>query len=472
MKIYNRILSIFLILSFYSFNTRAASLSLEEVMALGLNVLVIETENSEEPTCDYVSAPEGSMGKGITNATKVPGSLKIFSPDGRILYESGEYEKGESGMTVKIRGNTSAYSTKKPYKIKLQKKADLLLRGEKKYNDKNWVLLNDPALKIPMGFELSRLLELDWVPAGMHVNLVLNGNYKGFYYLVESVERNQSARIDVSEEGYIVEHDPYWWNENGEYLLSSYSPLYNYTFKYPDYADLSDEKINLIHEELKTLEEAVKNGSYLDYLDIESFAKWFLGHDLLGSWDGGGANFYLYKYEIPSGSPIKCGPIWDFDTIMQTEDRWSGPHRESRFSPFFQSNDTPFMKVYIDLWKNMGKEIQEGLNEFIQKINDYDYWEPVVKSAKATSSFWGPEMDLLELSEKYEIWFDARFEWIGEQLKDALDDAGVDSIHGTPVLSDVYNLHGVKILSKATQEEIRNLSKGIYIVNHKKVVIK
>ena len=32
-------------------------------------------------------------------------------------------------MILKIRGNHSAYSEKKPYKIKLQKKADLLLRN-------------------------------------------------------------------------------------------------------------------------------------------------------------------------------------------------------------------------------------------------------------------------------------------------------------------------------------------------------
>ena len=39
----------------------------------GLTLLSITTENHELPTCEYVSAPEGSMGRGIKNTTKVKG---------------------------------------------------------------------------------------------------------------------------------------------------------------------------------------------------------------------------------------------------------------------------------------------------------------------------------------------------------------------------------------------------------------
>ena len=110
MKIKNFLLIFLLEISFFC--TAQSNLTFEEVKNLGLNVLVIQTENSETPSCEYVSSPAGSMGKSITNATKVPGSLSIYSPDGDILYDSGEYEKGESGMTIKIRGNTSAYASK------------------------------------------------------------------------------------------------------------------------------------------------------------------------------------------------------------------------------------------------------------------------------------------------------------------------------------------------------------------------
>ena len=46
-------------------------------------------------------------------------------------------------MSIKVRGNTSAASANEqlPYKIKLVKKADLLMRGNKVYKHKDWVLL-------------------------------------------------------------------------------------------------------------------------------------------------------------------------------------------------------------------------------------------------------------------------------------------------------------------------------------------
>ena len=50
--------------------------------------------------------------------------MRRYEPDGLLSYDSGDYVDGESGMTLKIRGNTSAWQLRKPYKIKLQKKAD------------------------------------------------------------------------------------------------------------------------------------------------------------------------------------------------------------------------------------------------------------------------------------------------------------------------------------------------------------
>ena len=107
-------------------------MTLSQVVATGLPVLCVETVDHEEPTCQYVSAPAGSIGRTIRNATKVPGRMTIYQRiDGvdSLMYDSGDYEKDVSGMTIKIRGNSSAYYDKKPYKIKLQKKRDLLFRG-------------------------------------------------------------------------------------------------------------------------------------------------------------------------------------------------------------------------------------------------------------------------------------------------------------------------------------------------------
>ncbi len=120
---------------------------LEGTLALGLPVVVISTVDGEEPTAETSYPPAGSMGESIKNATKVPGSVKVLAPSGEIIYSSGEFINKESGMTVKLRGNTSNRNAQKPYKIKLQKKGDMLGRGEKRFNDKNWVLIKSYNLK-------------------------------------------------------------------------------------------------------------------------------------------------------------------------------------------------------------------------------------------------------------------------------------------------------------------------------------
>lgn len=69
----------------------------EDILTTTLNygfpVIVITTENGEYPSVDYVSPPEGSIGNGTTNATKVPGSVERYEIDGTCSYSSGEYIK-------------------------------------------------------------------------------------------------------------------------------------------------------------------------------------------------------------------------------------------------------------------------------------------------------------------------------------------------------------------------------------------
>lgn len=54
------------------------SYTLDSIHSLGLPVMTIETEDGEEPTCEYVDPPEGMAGYGIRNATKVPGTANYY----------------------------------------------------------------------------------------------------------------------------------------------------------------------------------------------------------------------------------------------------------------------------------------------------------------------------------------------------------------------------------------------------------
>ena len=144
--------------------SEAEEVSLQKVYEAGLPVVSITTVNGEKPTFDVAKAPEGCLGLSIKNATKVPARLTV-SLNGTTLYDSGDYEKDVSGLTVKVRGNTSAIQKKTPYKLKLQKKADLLCRGDDKFKDKNWALIRDERMLTKAGLKINELGGLQWTPA-------------------------------------------------------------------------------------------------------------------------------------------------------------------------------------------------------------------------------------------------------------------------------------------------------------------
>ncbi len=98
--------------------------------------LHIETVNGELPTYDIIPTPEGCWGSAITNNKKVPGRM-VMTIGTDTLYDSGEFVRSESGVRIKIRGNSTAMFEQKPYLLKLSKKADLLLRADKAYKHKN-----------------------------------------------------------------------------------------------------------------------------------------------------------------------------------------------------------------------------------------------------------------------------------------------------------------------------------------------
>lgn len=96
---------------------------------------------------------------------------------------------------LRLRGNSTANLTKKPYKLKLETKTDLLGMGKSKH----WVLLaNSIDLTNVRNYMLQSLageLGLDSMRSKL-VSLVYNGTYMGVYELCEQVRIGKS-RVDI-----------------------------------------------------------------------------------------------------------------------------------------------------------------------------------------------------------------------------------------------------------------------------------
>jgi len=352
-----RKLSLFLFAIVLSINVQAQLLP--EIEDLGLWCVYIETVNGEEPTCDVLSSPDGCWGESITNMNKVPCRLFLTNGGGDILYDSGCYEEKKTGAVIRVRGNTSASQfEKKPYKIKLQKKADLLCRDDSKYDDKDWLLIKNWGIRGLVGFRLNEMLGLPYAPKFQYVNVVLNGCYKGTYLLCESISRNTDCRIIVSKKGYIFEYDAYWWKEDF-YVRSNYNIPMHYTFKYPDTEDLTPEIIDSFSDYINNVECSLKNGDYDRYLDLDTFVLWLIGQDILGNYDSAGSNIFLSKYDDGDETQIQIPCLWDFDGIMGSEDRLPNIFANIHYSFYFQDlfADSRFIERYIDTYERLSTSI-------------------------------------------------------------------------------------------------------------------
>lgn len=430
-------------------------------------MLDVFTENGDEPTCDFVFAPEGEYGISITNNGKLPGRV-VLTENGRTLYDSGDYEKDAAGMTIRIRGNTSAYySSKKPYKIKLEKKNDMLGRNDSCYYDKNWVLIDSGGdeLNAMIGLKLNEIMGLgNWTPAYKFVNLFINNDYRGIYMLLESVKRNRDCRLDVDKDsGYIIECDPYWWNED-VYFPSAWNK--KYTFKYPDSDDITESHISYIQQAVNSVETSIADGTYPAYIDVNSFASWMLAHDILGTYDSAGANIYLTKYDDTADSKLCMSVLWDFGSIMKTTDQWARIHYSNffYFDKLFNNSNTDFKARYCELWYQKSDAIFSQIISFLNAFDHSDIAAAIALSRVHDSQRWNYEASTVsENVNDALLWFNNRKLWLNKQLTaTAIHDNENDNRNDNEN-QNVYTLNGTPV-------NAHTLKPGIYIKNGKKFI--
>lgn len=256
----------------------------------GVPIIEIETENSKEINSidDYVN--------GLITIKN--------SPRNGVIVDS-----------IQIRGRGNATWTdypKKPYKFKFKNKQSPFNFPE----NKDWVLLAEycdkSLLRTAWMCEVSKALEIDYTVNYQHVELFVNNEYKGTYLLTDQVEKGKN-RVNIEDDGFLIEDDARY--EREPLYFTSESFKYNYTFKYPKATKgkivVGDENYVFIQKYINNLEQSLKlisegSQTYRDYIDAESFAKWFVAMEFTGNLE---PNLF---YVLPSRSAkLKIMPVWD-----------------------------------------------------------------------------------------------------------------------------------------------------------------
>ena len=225
----------------------------------------------------------------------------------------------------KGRGNwTWTGFDKKPYHIKFDKKQAVLGMP----SNKHWCLMAHADdclgfLKNYAGYKLSEAMGLKWTPKTVPVELVMNGEYYGLYFLTEQI-RVGSNRVNVTEQednaidsvsgGWLVEIDNYY-EEGNVTLCENNNQTVWFTMKSPEI--LSAQQRTYIEDQLNGLNNAIWGTNEADVwkrLDLEEAVKYYLVQELLEDCESYHGSCYLYKDRDRNGSSEKWffGPVWDF----------------------------------------------------------------------------------------------------------------------------------------------------------------
>ena len=180
-----------------------------------------EGDDPEEPTeADtpgaVITLPEETVPEPETDARPMP-RLDIYTDDGGDVTSKDHYKHGTAtlsnchekfafenvGVNIRARGNSTFHAPKKPFRLKFDAKQEMLgLNGGKAY--KSWVLLADyydgSMLRTYGTFKFAMaLMEKAYYSSDCtHVEVYLNGEYRGVYLLCEQTQMNR-GRVDIPE---------------------------------------------------------------------------------------------------------------------------------------------------------------------------------------------------------------------------------------------------------------------------------
>ncbi len=221
-------------------------------------------------------------------------------------------------MKIRGRGHSSWKGAKKPYKLKLGEKTAIM--GMPK--NKHWALLK-PTENTVAGLQLGKLLDMPWTPSFRPIEVVLNGDYIGLYFLTETI-RIDKNRVNIYEQkdketdpylisgGWLVEVDNY--RDECQITISECS-RWNLTLRYHSPENLSDIQLQWLTNEFKSINSSIyssdkTSNKWEKYIDVESMARFFIIQEVMDNPDGFHGSFYLYK-DLSDDSKWEAGPIWD-----------------------------------------------------------------------------------------------------------------------------------------------------------------
>lgn len=279
-------------------------------------------------------------GISIPDEPRITADMKIIAhTDGSRNYvsDSGNVYSGKVG--IEIRGAYSASLPQKPYSFETRDQSgnnlNVSILGMPREND--WVLLanyNDKTfLRNVLAFDIFHKMGY-YATRTRYCEVVLNNEYQGIYLLGEKIKQD-SGRVNIAElkpddnsgdditGGYIIKNDYYSstdsWKSNFSPVNKPGSEVF-FVYHDPKPEDLSTSQKQYISGFINTLEMVLYNSAfanpvfgYKSYIDVGSFADYFILGEVSRNVDAYKKSRFYFKNKDSRDGLLHSGPVWDFD---------------------------------------------------------------------------------------------------------------------------------------------------------------
>ena len=247
--------------------------------------------------------------------------------------------------------------------------------------EKKWTLLANyydrSILRNDIAFKISELMEFKYTPRCQSVDLIINSNYRGNYYLCDKIEiginRVNISKLEIGDidepqitGGYLLKIDS-WASfiENKNNFRTDKGIVG--TIEYPEEDDINNEQMSYIKSKLNQFESEIYNNN-LDSINLNSYSKYFLVEEFCGDPDHVWSSFYFTKDR--NDNKFNFGPVWDFDLAFDNDDRLFPTSNKTEFC-FYYSESAGTTKDFIKALignKNVIGNIKNVWDELCNKV--------------------------------------------------------------------------------------------------------
>ena len=434
-----------------------------------LPLVIIDTDGEAIPGVPQTE--EGSEKEIFTTtaagADMLDARIFILDDEARNHHPSDEPDL-DSQALIRVRGNSSRYFDKKSYLFRFTDEegeyADHEVMGMASHYE--WALhgpfLDKTLIRNYMWYNIAGEI-MDYAPNVRFCEVILNGEYQGLYVLLETITNGEDCRVNVTEPfdsdtagGYVLRLD-----RGSATAVKNIDNFTYYTYRlnratktnlnivYPRSGALTQEMADKIEQDFSDFEKALysfdydsKFYGYETWIDMESFADYFILNEITQNYDAGWLSTYLYK---DVGGKYKM-VIWDFNSACDNyQERWIESDLFQMESTLWQQmlfRDEDYCLYVIDRYRYLRKNFLS--DEYLMNYIDdtVAYLGPAVER---NFEIWGYsfQMSMLEPEERNPISFEDAVSDMKEflQRRGAWMDENIEVVqqYGHPSAVKKYN---------------------------------